>query len=225
MTRVNSHAQLAERLAEERDASRTLDSFPTESARVRHVLFTRHAHGDEWTQDTVAAEANGTSASVSATIGVMRGIGFKFDQRPETDEERRARADTVDGRSTLYARKIYYRFVNPEFNPTESEFNAVRDGKAKRQAEQKKERDRLRKQRQRAAQSQSQARPTAAPATPPKRSNGRGLPPTPMLGETVEVFAVTLEDDGLIRLGVRNQEHAWVVDITGHTLRPQYADA
>lgn len=192
---------------EERDPRTPLGVFRTGSRRVRHLLFTKYGEGATFTIASLADEASTTNQNAAQTIAVMRELGFTFAARKETPEEMRARGST-----DLRGGMNVFTLANPHHSPSAESLERLR---------QRPGGSRTRAARVAAADGNGHTPATAPALVAPRKSSTKRapIPPLPVVGEMVMVWAVAAEEDGTISIAVRNGSHSWVGQVTAQTAR------
>jgi hypothetical protein len=192
---------MADMLRMDRDES-IPDAELTLSGRVRRRLL----RGEAVDPRQFAAESGGHVSLTSTAVLSLRRLGFDVENVPGP-------------------RGVLYRVTNPEHWPSDEAFDKFRTHST--------EESRAARERKRARQGAK-----GTPGRPPKAANttaavepappvgGRDvadrdsrIPPLPDLGQPVTVYALALNDDGSITLGLRNGQRRWLTTVAG-TVEP-----
>jgi hypothetical protein len=195
-----SNARLAETLAIDR-GNEVPDSELTFSSRIRRRLL----RGETLTPKQVVAEVGGSNGLTAQVVRQLDQLGFDINR--DANEE---------GLTT-------YTVTNPDHEPTDAQYQRATEAMASK----KSGAPRHRPAKKAAASSVAVAKSTAPPPRSTNRANdhqavaapGVDLPPLPGLGQAVTVYALALNDDGSITVGLRNGTEQWLTDIVGHSQR------
>jgi len=184
------------------------DAELTVASRVRRRLF----HGAVLDPYAIQDEFGVHISTVASATLTLRRLGFVVEHVPGP-------------------RGVMYRLTNPEHQPTPEDFEADRARARAESAatrERKRERDAavaaaLARKAQDAAAAKSKPKASNTSKTVEPRPTGggdvadraSGVPPLPDLGQPVTVYALALNDDGSVTLGLRNGDRRWMASVTG----------
>jgi hypothetical protein len=166
----------------------------TASLARRHLMRGDRIVGREW------AETYGAWKSIiTQTVVVLEHMGYEF-------ERERLHRDTP-GRHL-----IAYRCTNPDHVPTEAQIDHAIDMKA----EQKTPGKSMKKKPAAKALAEVEVEQPAAPVHNGADESGvLPLPALPGLGQSVSIYALVLNDDDSITVGLRNGTRKWTANLSG----------
>jgi len=180
----------AEALAQERGTD-VPDEDLTATGQLRRALF----RGEALTALGTAERFGVSPGFLAQAVAVMERMGYVFTRATEGDDP-----------------AYRYRLTNPEHTPSEAQVEAQRAHSYAKQSATRKARS-----------ARTGAAPVAVTEPPPTSPERHGfnyapdLPPLPDLGAGVMVYALALNDDGTVTLGLRNGSRRWMTTVTGAT--------
>lgn len=199
MTSVSIN-RLAERIAEERDPA-TDDVDLTMVGRVRRRLF----RGEVLTPKIVVTEIGGSNGLLGQVMFQLETLGFEAVREPDE------------------AGLTTYRLGNPDYQPTDADYERLRKLTSTRPSAVKRANKSARRsapvKASNASSSSAAVTRAAATAPSPPQLPGVELPPLPDIGQPLTVYALALNEDGSITVGLRNGTRQWLTNIVGQSER------
>lgn len=192
--------RLAEAMAAERDP-KVPEHDLTAVGRMRRALF----NGEALQPRTAVERFGGSNGLLGQVAYQLEVLGFHVDRTPGEDGF------------------VAYRLIDPEYQPTERDFERAR---AKSMASKKSPKSKKRAQKTATAASNTPSQALVeVEAAPLPSTTGRGsegvhggtlaVPVLPGLGQPVSIYAQVLNTDGTITLGLRNGSRSWLTTVTG----------
>lgn len=206
---ANNRPTLAENLAEER-GTETPDHHLGPFRLARRLLL----RGETLIPTRFAEAHRCSNGVVNQACADLGRLGY------EVIAERVSIPDPAGGRGSHHTE---YRLANPTFIPSEAAFEAER----KRRADEG-ERKRLKGRAKRGKAGVSEPKRTNAAKVPAVRDASHApaggvsagtaassLPTLPALGQSVTVYALVMNEDGSLTMGLRNGVASWMTTVQG----------